>query len=186
MRLMLDTNIFLDVLTQREPFYANSKAVLELCERKKAYGFLSASSVTDIFYLVRRQLHSTELAYQALGSVLEIVKVLTVTNEDVLNAYLAKAPDFEDCLLATCAKSNQCDAIVTRNKKDFQSFDIMLLSPEELLELFSANSGQVSGLSDIEVDAALRKGYEDVLNGRTKSADQVFEELQRDYEESAN
>lgn len=90
---MIDTNIFLDVLAEREPFYANSKAVLDLCESKKIYGFLSASSVTDIFYLIRRQLHSVELAYKALGSILDIAKVLTVTNEDVLDAYIQRAPD---------------------------------------------------------------------------------------------
>lgn len=135
MRVMIDTNIFLDVLAVREPFYANSKAVLNLCESKKIYGFLSASSVTDIFYLIRRQLHSVELAYKALGSILDIVKVLTVTNENVLDAYIQRAPDFEDCLLATCAKANKCDAIVTRNKRDFLSFGITLLSPEEVLEL---------------------------------------------------
>ena len=136
MRLMIDTNIFLDVLTRREPFYPHSKAVLDLCESRKVQGLLSASSVTDIFYLVRRQLHSTESAYRALGYVLDIVKVLTVTNDDVLNAYLTKAPDFEDCLLAACARSNKCDAIVTRNKKDYLTFGVTLLSPEELLELF--------------------------------------------------
>lgn len=137
MRLMIDTNIFLDVLTRREPFFAHSKAVLDLCESKRVQGFLSASCVTDIFYLVHRRFHNTDLAYQALGSVLDIVKVLTVTNDDVLSAYLARAADFEDCLLATCARSNKCDAIVTRNKKDYLTFGITLLSPEELLELFS-------------------------------------------------
>lgn len=136
MRLMIDTNIFLDVMVKREPFFADSKAVLELCESKKVYGFLSASSATDIFYLVRRQLHSVELAYKALGSILDIAKVLAVTNEDVLNAYIQRAPDFEDCLMATCAKANKCDAIVTRNKKDFLNFGITLFSPEELLKLF--------------------------------------------------
>ena len=136
MRLMIDTNIFLDVLIRREPFYAHAKAVLDLCESGKVQGFLSASSVTDLFYLVHRQLHSTELAYQALGFILDIVKVLTVTNDDVFNAYITRAADFEDCLLATCAKSNQCDAIVTRNKKDYLTFGITLLSPEELLALF--------------------------------------------------
>lgn len=134
MRLMIDTNIFLDVLAEREPFYNSSKVVLDLCESKKAHGFLSASSVTDIFYLIRRELHSTDLAYKALGAVLDIASVLAVTNEDVLNAYAQRASDFEDCLLATCAKANQCDAIVTRNKKDFLAFGITLLSPEELLE----------------------------------------------------
>lgn len=137
MRLMIDTNIFLDILAEREPFFKDSKAVLDLCENKKVQGFLSASSATDIFYLIRRQLHSVDLAYKALGSVLDIAKVLTVTNEDVLNAYLQRASDFEDCLLATCAKANQCDAIVTRNKKDFLSFGITLLSPEELLNIYS-------------------------------------------------
>ena len=58
MRLMIDTNIFLDVLTQREPFYKSSQSALYLCECGQVQGFLSASSVTDIFYLVRRQLHS--------------------------------------------------------------------------------------------------------------------------------
>lgn len=137
MRLMIDTNIFLDVLAERKPFFKDSKAVLDLCENKKVQGFLSASSATDIFYLIRRQLHSIDLAYKVLGSVLDIVKVLTVTNEDVLNAYLQRASDFEDCLLATCAKANQCDAIVTRNKKDFLSFGITLLFPEELLNIYS-------------------------------------------------
>lgn len=139
MRLMIDTNIFLDVLTQREPFFADSKAVLQLCESKKVQGFLSASCVTDTFYLVHRYLHSTEMAYKALGSVLDIAKVLSVTNDDVLNAYLTRAADFEDCLLATCAKSNKCDAIVTRNKKDYLTFGITLLSPEELLELYPSD-----------------------------------------------
>lgn len=84
---MIDTNIFLDVLAE-SPFYANSKAVLELCESKKVYGFIQ------------------------------------------------KAPDFEDCLLAVCAESNHCDAIVTRNKKGFLLFGITLLTPEELLEMY--------------------------------------------------
>ena len=57
MRLMIDTNIFLDVLMQRELFYEHSKAVLRLCENKKVQGFLSASSVTDIFYTHER-IHS--------------------------------------------------------------------------------------------------------------------------------
>jgi predicted nucleic acid-binding protein len=131
---MIDANILLDVLLEREPFFSSSRAVLQLCESKKVYGFLSASSVTDIFYITWKALQSTELAYKTLGSILDIVKVLTVTNEDVLSAYLQHAADFEDCLLATCAKSNKCSAIVTRNKKDFLEFGITLLSPEELLQ----------------------------------------------------
>lgn len=134
MRLMIDTNIFLDVLLRREPFFENSRSVLRLCEDRKVQGFLSASGATDIFYIVRKALQSTDAAYKALGAVLDIVKILTVTNDDVLEAFMRKAADFEDCLLAVCAKSNACAAIVTRNKKDFLDFGMTLLSPEELLK----------------------------------------------------
>lgn len=134
MRLMIDTNIFLDVLLRREPFYESSRAVLKLCEDKRVQGFLSASSATDILYIVKKGLRSTNEAYKALGNILDIVKVLTVTNDDVLNAFMRKAADFEDCLLAVCARSNQCSAIVTRNKKDFLDFGIAVMSPEELLK----------------------------------------------------
>ena len=137
MRLMIDTNIILDVLLERAPFYESSRAVLELCESGKVCGFISASAATDIFYLVRKALHSTGEAYEALGNILKIVKILTVTNDDVTSAFLQHASDFEDCLLAVCARSNKCDGIVTRNKKDFMSFGITILSPEEVIGSFS-------------------------------------------------
>ena len=72
------------------------------------------------------KIHEALPDYKYVGSVLDIAKVLTVTNEDVLPAYLQRVSDFEDCLLAICTKANQCDAIVTRNKKDFLSFWIIV------------------------------------------------------------
>lgn len=137
MRLMIDTNIILDVLLERDPFFADSKEILSLCENNKLQGFISASTATDIFYMVRKALQSTDEAYRALGHILNIVKVLAVTNDDVNTAFLQKAKDFEDCLLATCAKSNKCDGIVTRNKKDFLTFGMTLYSPVEVLEAMS-------------------------------------------------
>ena len=134
MRIMCDTNIFLDVLLEREPFAEDSVKVLKLCEEHKMDGFVSASCITDIFYLVRKYTQSTDTAYMAVGKVLEIVKVCSVTNNDVLTAFQKKAKDFEDCLVATCAKAINCDYIVTRNKKDFESFEIPVLEPSELLQ----------------------------------------------------
>ena len=111
------------------------RLVLALCEARKLEGFVSASAVTDIFYLVRKQTHSTELAYRAVGKLLEIVKVCGVTGDDVLAAFQKKAKDFEDCLVAVCARSVKCDYIVTRNKADFAGFCVPAVTPEELLEL---------------------------------------------------
>jgi len=137
MRLMIDTNILLDVLIHNEAFYDHSKAVLKLCEDHVVQGFITASAITDIFYITRKALQSVDETYKVIGSIMNIVKILTVTNDDVVNAFQVKARDFEDCLMATCAKSNKCDCIVTRNKKDFLTFGVTLYSPEELLDIFS-------------------------------------------------
>ena len=130
MRALIDTNILLDVLMRREPFFESSKAVLTLCENRTVQGLVSASAVTDLFYITRKALGSVEDTYKVINSILNLVRVLTVTNEDVMNAFQVRARDFEDCLMATCAKSNQCDGIVTRNKKDFLTFGIALSSHE--------------------------------------------------------
>ena len=134
MKIMCDTNIFLDVLLEREPFVDDSSKILRLCEEHKLDGFVTASCITDIFYLVRKYTHSVNLAYKAIGKVLEIVKVCSVTNNDILMAFQQKATDFEDCLVATCAISIHCEYIITRNKKDFDAFDIPPLTPLELLK----------------------------------------------------
>ena len=134
MKIMCDTNIIMDLLLEREPFVEDSSKVLQLCEEHKVDGFIPASCITDIYYLVRKYLHSTELAYHAVGKVLEIAKVCSVTNNDVLLAFQQKANDFEDCLIAVCAKSINCNYIVTRNKKDFEGFDRPILTPAEFLQ----------------------------------------------------
>lgn len=135
MKVMIDSNVILDVLLERENFVEESYKILSMCEEHHINGFVSASSVTDIFYLVRKYTHSTKLAYNAVGKLLEIVKVCDVTNNDVLTAFQKKAKDFEDCLVSVCAKSNNCNYIITRNKKDFESFEVETLTPTEFLDL---------------------------------------------------
>ena len=122
MKIMVDTNIIIDVLLEREPFVNDSYKLLSLCEEHQIDGFVSASSITD-----------NELAYKAIGKILEIVKICSVTNAEVLTAFQKKAKDFEDCLVAVCAKSINCDYIVTRNIKDFEEFDIPAIAPADLL-----------------------------------------------------
>lgn len=134
MKIMCDTNVIIDLLLEWEPFVDNSYKVLNLCEKHQIDGFVSASSITDIYYLVRKYTHSPELAYKAIGKLLEIVKVCCVSNNDVLTVFQKKVKNFEDCLVATCAKSIHCDYIVTRNKKDFEEFDIPFLTPTKLLQ----------------------------------------------------
>ena len=74
-KIFIDTNIFIDVFTANPEFVSESRAVLELCEQNIIEGYTTASAITDIFYLIRKLLHNKEKAYEALGHVLNIVKV---------------------------------------------------------------------------------------------------------------
>ena len=136
MKLLIDTNIILDFLLEREPFYDNSKEILKLCALKKFQGFITASSVTDIFYIVHKALKNTDETYKILTPILNIFEILNVTSNDVKKAFAVKAKDFEDCLMAECAKSNKLTGIVTRNYKDFQDFNVKLYSPENIIGKF--------------------------------------------------
>ena len=133
-KVLIDTNIVLDVLLERDDFFKQSYAVLKACEDNKVEGFFSASSMTDIFYVIRKATHDNEKAYEALGHLLSILNIMTVTNEDVINAYSKHAEDFEDCLVAMCARSNGCEVVVTRDKKGFEGLGITVISPKDFLK----------------------------------------------------
>jgi predicted nucleic acid-binding protein len=135
MKIMCDTNIFLDVMLDRQGLADDSAKVLTLCEKNIVDGFISASCITDIFYIVRKSCQSSESAYAAIGKILKIVRICGVTSDNIVSAYESHSKDFEDCLVAVCAKSIDCDYIITRNKKDFENFGIKILSPSEFLQL---------------------------------------------------
>ena len=134
MRILCDTNIILDVLLDRAPFVDASAEVLKRCETDIIEGFTTASCITDIFYLVHKQLHDNERSYQAIEQLLTILRVADVTNSHIAEALSHRASDFEDCLAAVCAKSIHCDFVVRRDIKGFVVFDIPILTPSELIE----------------------------------------------------
>lgn len=133
MKVMIDTNILLDVVFDREGLADTSAQVLNMCENKTIAGIITASTITDIFYIVRKALHDSEATYNVLGNIMDIVSISPVTEEHIKTAYYRHEKDFEDCLLSVCAEAENCKCIVTRNKKDYKGTEIMLVTPEELL-----------------------------------------------------
>ena len=129
MRVMIDTNVLLDVMLEREPFLKDSEFFLRLCEEKKIDGVVSASCLKDIFYLVRRHTGSKEDAYRVIGKILDIVSVASVTQDDIMSAFQSRAKDFEDAVVVYSAISNQCHCIVTRNVSDYEDFGIEAIEP---------------------------------------------------------
>jgi predicted nucleic acid-binding protein len=105
MKVLVDTNVVLDVLLNRSPFYANSRAVFELGEQKRITGYISASSITDIFY----------------------------TETTITDALALRWKDFEDAIQFTVAKENDIAYIITRNETDFETSYIPCMSPSDFI-----------------------------------------------------
>lgn len=131
-KVIIDTNIIIDVFAVREPFYEASRQILKMCEDGKIQGFISASTATDIYYLIRKYA-GRDVAEDALGHVLAITTVLDVTGDDVITAYGRHSSDFEDCLLGVCAAKSGVDTIITRDKKGFNTCGIPYVSPADFL-----------------------------------------------------
>lgn len=132
-KAMLDTNVILDVLLAREPFADSSRQIFKLCEEGKLQGIVTASCITDIYYIVRKHSKDPDLAYRVLGKLFDIVRVCDTTGADIISAYQQKPKDFEDCVVATCALRVGCDCIITHNPTDFDTSELPPITPMEFI-----------------------------------------------------
>lgn len=137
MNVMIDTNVILDVLGKREPFYEQSEAVLMLAAKQKLSALITANTVTDIYYLLRKYIPNREEIKRALLALMEVLDVVEVSGTDCVKAFALPMTDYEDALLAHCAKRIKAHYIITRNTKDFAGSPVDAITPESFLKRFS-------------------------------------------------
>lgn len=130
-RIFIDTNVIIDVLMRREG-YLSSARVLALSKEKDIFLFVSVLTMANIAYILRKTLRGNDF-YNEMKKLSCLLNVVDTTNGHFLSALELQAKDFEDALQYYCAVSNQCEIIVTRNKKDFNFSSINVLTPEECL-----------------------------------------------------
>ena len=134
MVLMLDNNIILDHIGHREPFYRLSRLACLLGITGEAETYISVNMLTDLFYLLRKDYGAAE-AQNMLENNLSFLKLVGVSPCDAQDALALRWNDFEDALVAQCAKKIRADYIITRNVKDFRESSIRAITPEELFEI---------------------------------------------------
>ncbi len=136
MNVFLDTNVVLDVFARRQPFYADSARVWALAERGKVRGLVSALSMTNLYYVVRR-LSSRPAAMEMLKAVRGCVE-LTACDAPVLNQAIdARFGDFEDAVQYFSARVAGADVLVTRNTGHFSDRDLPAMTPTAFLAAHS-------------------------------------------------
>jgi len=138
MRVLLDVNVVIDVLARRAPFFTDSYAVLQLVAAGTLDGFITAGSVADIDYILRRQGLDRHQSRAALASLTQVVSVEDTRGTDVTAALGSAVPDLEDAILASAAWRLGADAIVTRDQRDFAHSPVPAMTPAALLAAWAA------------------------------------------------
>ena len=133
MRVLIDTNVILDVLCKRQDFFEDSAKVMKLCEVGKLKGVISALTVPNIVYIMRKELDAGKTR-EVVEKLQLIFAVADLRADDIKKALSLDFGDFEDALQSACAARIKADYIVTRNVRDFQGSKIAAIKPSELLE----------------------------------------------------
>ena len=134
MRVLLDTNVVLDVLLDRKDFVAESLAMVDLVERGAVTGLLCATTVTTLAYLAGKSIGKQQATKQ-IRQLLTLFEIAPVTRAVLDGALASKATDFEDAVLAEAAHQAGAQAIITRNLRDFAHSPVRAHTPAQWLAM---------------------------------------------------
>ncbi len=132
MKVLIDTNVIVDVALEREPFYAESDRILTFVEEGEIQGYVSASTFSDLYYIIRRD-KGRDWTLEFLRQLATFCQVATVDNSVISIALTCNFKDFEDAIQYSTAVINLIDAIVTRNPRDFPVNIPRIVTPNQLI-----------------------------------------------------
>lgn len=132
MKLLIDANILLDVLQNREPHVQASSVVWKLCETEKAKGYVSALTFANLVYIMRKELDSKKIE-ETLKALSLIFEFADFNVSDLTHAAELEWDDFEDAVQSVTAERVHADYIITRNVRDFAKSKVVAFTPSELI-----------------------------------------------------
>ena len=137
MKVLFDTNSILDVLLDRKPFSEHAAFLISKVERSEIIGFLCATTVTTIHYLLSKHLEK-ESAITSINSIMALFEIAPVNRLVIENALQSKFTDFEDSVLHESARHAGAEYIITRNIKDFKKSEPPTFTPTEFLSILES------------------------------------------------
>lgn len=133
MKVLIDTNVILDVLTNRKEFVGDAVKVFKMCEINRIDGYISAMTLPNLVYIMRREL-KREQVKDIVEKLSLLFGIVDLREDDIRRAADMDIADYEDALQSAQAVRIKVDYIVTRNLKDFKNSKVMAVKPAELLE----------------------------------------------------
>ncbi|MBE5231795.1 MAG: PIN domain-containing protein [Microcystis aeruginosa PMC 728.11] len=132
MKILIDTNIIIDNALEREPFWNASEQVLSLIEKGTIAGYISASTFSDLYYIIRKA-RGRDWTLTYLNQLITFCQIATVNQAAIRMAFTTNFQDFEDSIQYSTAVVNKLDAIITRNPQDFPIVTPRIITPEQLI-----------------------------------------------------
>lgn len=133
-KILIDTDVILDLFFERKPFSENASKVLSLCERGKLKGFVTPVMISNVYYLLRKTAGHKKVI-ESLKKLLGIVEVAIINKGTILDALNSAFKDFEDALQNFSAQNEkEIKIIVTRNTKDYTTSNLSVMTPETYLK----------------------------------------------------
>ena len=140
MKVIIDTNVVLDVLLNRTEFLQTSHTILKLSAQDKITGILTTNTITDMFYVLRKNSKDAIKSKQAVSQLIKLVKLEAIVPADVSLALVSDITDLEDAVVCFAAKRIKVDYIVTRNTKDFTNSPVTATTPVEFINKYFKNA----------------------------------------------
>jgi predicted nucleic acid-binding protein len=131
-RVLLDTNVVLDVLLRRGAWLTEAAVIWEASADGRLSGCVTASAMTDIYYIARK-LSGADAARRAVRQCLDSFVILAMDRDDLEAAYASSVADPEDALQIACAARHGLDALVTRDPAGFPAAPVPVWSPSDLI-----------------------------------------------------
>ena len=137
MTVLLDTNVFMDALQERQPFDVEAKEILLRAQNSVFACYFTANTITDIFYLYNKA-RDLKSARQVVSFLLATYKIVSVTHEDYTNAMSVAIADFEDALVCACAMKVEADYIISRDDKFLRAKSpVKVIEPKDFLNILT-------------------------------------------------
>jgi predicted nucleic acid-binding protein len=135
MKILIDTNVVIDILLKRQPYYEDAVLIGVLLEKSILEGYISASAITDIYYIINKEFKDKKKSLEKIKNLLNIIYIASVNEFNIYEALDSDWNDFEDSLQYVIGKEIDVDYIVTRNIKDYEKSLIKIIEPNMLLDI---------------------------------------------------
>lgn len=138
-KLFLDSDVVLDFFTDRAPYANAASELFELNEQGSVKLYLSAVSINNIYYIVRRFLGHKK-TIEVIETLTEMTEIIGTTKTEIVNALKNDFSDYEDSVQYSSALNiKNLDVIITRNIKDYRNSSIAVMTPLNFLKMKEKN-----------------------------------------------